>query len=142
MHEVQLATNDQWHIGQEIRRCIDTLCVVISRVSFTTSRISSSTSGFVDLGRPRWQHEVQNSHVHKGGDGYVQMFSYLDIFVLGTFLGTNRETPQHYRPPNAYRLTHQLSITTHLTHNYCTLLLRFRNCERSCSTDTTIVLML
>jgi hypothetical protein len=67
------------------------------------------------------------------------MFSCLDIFVLDNFPGINDEPPQHYRPPNrtwnAYRLdidlntsSQQLAITTHLTHNYCTLLLlRFGN---------------
>jgi hypothetical protein len=31
-------------------------------------------------------------------DGYLQKFSYLDIFVLDTFLATSDEPPQHYRP--------------------------------------------
>jgi hypothetical protein len=86
-----------------------------------------------------WQHQVQNSHIHKGGDGYLQTFSYLGIFILVTFLGRKDESPQHYSSPNctwnAYwialdfsTLSHQLAITTHLTHNYCTLLpLRFGN---------------
>jgi hypothetical protein len=65
------------------------------------------------------------------------MFSYLDIFILDIFLGTNNEPPQNYHPPNCtwnvYWLaldfstsSEQLATTTHLTHSYCTLfLLRF-----------------
>jgi hypothetical protein len=62
------------------------------------------------------------------------MFSYLDIFILDTCLGTNDTPPQHYRLPNytwnEYRLpldlttsSQQLAVTIHLTHSYCTLLL-------------------
>jgi hypothetical protein len=42
----------------------------------------SHTSWFATRG------EVQNSHVHRSGHEY---FSYLDIFILDTFLGTNVE---------------------------------------------------
>jgi hypothetical protein len=103
MHEVQFSTNDQWHICQDVRHVVFQESLVICC----------------------WQQEVQNSHVHKGGDGYLQMFSYLGIFVLD--LST---------------LLRQLAITSHLTQNYCTLLLlRFVHFPRLCRTDTTTVSM-
>jgi hypothetical protein len=101
--------------------CIDTLHVLIPGVPFTTSRISSSTSGI-----PCWQYKVQSSHDHKGSGRSLQMFSYLNIFVLDIFLRTNGEPPEHYQLPNrtwnAYQLAQQLAITTHLTHNFFLLL--------------------
>jgi hypothetical protein len=48
---------------------------------------------------PCWQH-VQNVLVHKSSDGYLQMSSHLDIFVLHTFHGTKDERPQQYHLPN------------------------------------------
>jgi hypothetical protein len=64
---------------------------VLPEVSFTTSRISSPTSGAVDLGCHCWYHELQNSRVHKGGDGYLQIFSFLGVFALDTFFGSNKQ---------------------------------------------------
>jgi hypothetical protein len=39
-----------------------------------------------------------------------KMFSYLDIFALDTFLGTNNEPPQHYRLPNHTWNAYQLAL--------------------------------
>jgi hypothetical protein len=76
------------------------------------------------------------------------MFFYMDIFVLDTFLRANDEPPRHYHPQNhtrnGYRLaldvsvsSQQLAISTHLIHNYWTLLLlRFWNFPRVCRADT------
>jgi hypothetical protein len=116
--------SSEWH-----PLVVDTLCILIPEVSFTTSRISSCTSWVIYLGHPllaTWG-EVQYSHIHKSSDEY---FSFLDIFILDTFLGTNDEPPQHYHPPNCtwnvFRLaldlsalSQQLAITRHVTHNYC-----------------------
>jgi hypothetical protein len=91
---------------------------------------SQKTPFFITI--PCLRHEVQNCLVHKGGDRYLQMFSYLDIFILYPFLGANYELLQRYPLPNytwnAFQLPHVLNttsqllaITVHLIRNYCTL---------------------
>jgi hypothetical protein len=55
------------------------------------------SESFINTG---WQHKVQNFHNLKGSDGYLQMCSCLDIFILDNFLDTNDELSHHYHMPN------------------------------------------
>jgi hypothetical protein len=102
---------------------IDTLLGLILGVSFTTSRISSSTSGV----------PMQNSNVHKGGNGYLNIFLFVHLHP-GYLSWYKRRTTTALPSAKLYMkcmlasswfeyiISKTFSQYT-LTHNYGTLLL-------------------